>query len=88
MAQIISIKFGLPVFTLQNAHALVQVSPKIMKVACFFCQHSDILGQAASSHTVIKLFFLIISLVCLNKFETGALTLIQLGFFGIGLVFL
>ena len=39
---------GLPVFTLQNAHALVQVSPNIIKVACFFSQHSPIFGHAAS----------------------------------------
>ncbi len=43
---------GNPVFTLQNAQARVQVSPMIMKVACFFSQHSPMLGQPASSHTV------------------------------------
>ena len=40
---------GRPVFTLQNAQARVQVSPMIMKVACFFSQHSPILGHPASS---------------------------------------
>ena len=40
---------------MQKAHARVQVSPMIMKVACFFSQHSPILGQPASSHTVCRL---------------------------------
>ena len=43
---------GRPVRTLQKAQARVQVSPMIMKVACFFSQHSPILGQPASSQTV------------------------------------
>ena len=47
---------GRPVFTLQKAQARVQVSPMIMKVACFFSQHSPILGQPASSHTVTRPF--------------------------------
>ena len=46
----------MPVFTLQKAQALVQVSPMIMKVACFFDQHSPMLGQPASSQTVTSLF--------------------------------
>ena len=33
-------KIGFPVFTLQKEHALVQVSPIIMKVACLLLQHS------------------------------------------------
>ena len=45
----------MPVFTLQKAQALVQVSPMIMKVACFFDQHSPMLGQPASSQTVTSL---------------------------------
>ena len=45
---------GSPVLTLQKAQARVQVSPMIMKVACFFSQHSPILGQPASSHTVCR----------------------------------
>ncbi len=47
---------GSPVLTLQKAQARVQVSPMIMKVACFFSQHSPILGQPASSHTVCRPF--------------------------------
>src|SRR5262249_39857075 len=45
---------GSPVLTLQNAQARVQVSPMIMKVACFLSQHSPMLGQPASSHTVCR----------------------------------
>ena len=40
--------------TLQKAQARVQVSPMIMKVACFFSQHSPIFGQPASSQTVTR----------------------------------
>ena len=47
---------GFPVLTSQKAHALVHVSPIIMNVACFFPQHSVILGQFASSQTVTSLF--------------------------------
>ena len=81
----LSTKPGLPVFILQNAQALVQISPNIINVACFFCQHSDIFGQAASSQTVtIFLSFKILS-VDLKNFDVGALTRIQEGFLGIGL---
>ena len=47
---------GNPVLTLQNAQARVHVSPMIMKVACFFSQHSPMLGQPASSQTVCRPF--------------------------------
>jgi hypothetical protein len=47
---------GMPVLTLQKAQARVQVSPRIITVACFCVQHSPMLGQAASSHTVTRLF--------------------------------
>ena len=47
--------FGLPVATLQKAQARVQISPMIMKVACFLSQHSPIFGQPASSQTVTSL---------------------------------
>ena len=76
---------GFPVLTLQNEQALVHISPKIIKVTCFFCQHSEILGHAASSQTVTRLFFFTMSLVILNRFEVGALTFIQAGFLGKGL---
>jgi hypothetical protein len=45
---------GMPVLTLQNAQARVQVSPRIITVACFLVQHSPMFGQAASSHTVLR----------------------------------
>ena len=43
---------GRPVFTLQNPHARVHVSPRIITVAVRCSQHSPTLGQCASSHTV------------------------------------
>ena len=46
----------MPVLTLQKAQARVQVSPMIMKVACFLSQHSPMFGQPASSHTVCRPF--------------------------------
>jgi hypothetical protein len=47
---------GTPVATLQKAQARVQISPMIMKVACFLSQHSPMLGQPASSQTVTSRF--------------------------------
>jgi len=44
----------MPVLTLQKAQARVQVSPRIITVACFLVQHSPMFGQAASSHTVAR----------------------------------
>ena len=71
--------FGLPVATLQKAQARVQISPMIMKVACFLSQHSPIFGQPASSHTVTSLFSLTIFCVSSHCGEPGALTRIQDG---------
>ena len=45
---------GRRVSTRQNPHALVQRSPLIMKVAVPSFQHSGMLGQPASSHTVVS----------------------------------
>jgi len=45
---------GMPVLTLQKAQARVQVSPRIITVACFLVQHSPMFGHAASSHTVCR----------------------------------
>ena len=50
----------MPVLTLQKAQARVQVSPMIMKVACFLSQHSPMFGQPASSQTVTRPFSLTI----------------------------
>jgi hypothetical protein len=57
----------------------VQVSPRIITVACFFDQHSPMFGQAASSHTVVRLFERINARVSANPAEVGALTRIQSG---------
>ena len=46
-----SLWVGLPVFTLQNPHRRVQVSPRIMNVAVPRSQQSPMFGQAASWHT-------------------------------------
>ena len=70
---------GRPVFTLQKAQARVQVSPMIMKVACLFSQHSPILGQPASSHTVTRPFSRTMRCVSAHFGEPGALTRIQSG---------
>ena len=70
---------GMPVATLQNAQARVQISPMIMKVACFFSQHSPILGQPASSQTVTRLVRLHDLAGLGVAVETGALTRIQSG---------
>jgi hypothetical protein len=44
--------FGVPCVTLQYPHDRVQVSPRIMKVAVPWFQHSPMFGQLASSQTV------------------------------------
>ena len=49
-----SFQVGLPEVTAQKRQARVQTSPRIMKVAVRFCQHSKMLGQLASSHTVFS----------------------------------
>src|SRR6476469_1006432 len=73
---------GMPVLTLQKAQARVQVSPMIMKVACFLSQHSPILGQPASSQTVTRPFSLTIRRVSAYPRVFGARTRIQSGFGG------
>ena len=70
---------GKPVRTLQKAQARVQVSPMIMKVACFFSQHSPMLGQPASSHTVTRPLSRTMRLVSAHCGEPGAFTRIQSG---------
>ena len=69
----------MPVFTLQNAQARVHVSPMIMNVACFFSQHSPMLGQPASSQTVTSPCSFTMARVAAHCGEPGALTLIQSG---------
>jgi hypothetical protein len=53
----------------------------IMNVACFFSQHSPMLGQPASSHTVTRLWSRTSLRVSWYFRETGALTRSQSGFF-------
>ena len=43
---------GRPCDTVQYEHARVQTSPRIMKVAVPWFQHSPMFGHCASSHTV------------------------------------
>ena len=76
---------GRPVATLQKAQARVQREPRIITVACFCFQHSPILGQAASSHTVASPYWRISLLVSAYSGELGARTLIQSGLRRIGL---
>jgi hypothetical protein len=45
---------GRPCATAQYEQARVQTSPRIMKVAVPWCQHSPMFGQCASSHTVFS----------------------------------
>ncbi len=49
-----SFHVGRPVLTAQKPQARVQVSPRIMTVAVRCSQHSPMLGQRASSHTVLS----------------------------------
>ena len=76
---------GLPVATLQKAQARVQMSPRIITVACLRAQHSPILGQAASSQTVCSLRSRMTRCVSPYPGEVGAFTLIQAGLRGDGL---
>ena len=46
----------------------------IMKVACFFSQHSPMLGQPASSHTVTSLFSRTMRFVSAHFGDPGART--------------
>ena len=71
---------GLPVRTLQKAQALVQVSPRIITVACRLPQHSPIFGQAASSQTVLRRCVRKVARVSSKACAPGAFTRIQAGF--------
>jgi hypothetical protein len=72
--------WGSPVLTLQKAQARVQVSPMISMVAWRPAQHSAMLGQPASSHTVCSPCSRRIARVSANCGEdAGTLTRIQSG---------
>src|SRR5947209_19999301 len=74
-----SFQVGLPVLTLQNPQRRVQVSPRIMNVAVPRCQHSPMLGHAASWQTVCRFSALI--RLCSSRYlgPPGAGTLNQGG---------
>ncbi len=74
----------MPVLTLQKAQARVQVSPRIITVACFLVQHSPMFGQAASSQTVASpLVAHQLARRLYIPVLTGALTRIQSGLRGL-----
>ncbi len=73
---------GMPVRTLQKAQARVQVSPMIMKVAWRLDQHSPMLGQPASSHTVVRPWPRTMRAVSACAAEPGARTRIHAGLAG------
>ena len=62
----------------------VQIEPRIIIVACFCAQHSPILGQAASSHTVTRSSSRMRLRVAAYSAETGAFTRNQSGRRGCG----
>src|SRR4029077_14410146 len=70
---------GRPVLTLQKAQARVHTSPMIIMVACRASQHSPMLGQPASTHTVWRPWSRTIRRVSAYALEPGALTRIQSG---------
>jgi hypothetical protein len=76
----------MPVRTLQKAQARVHVSPMIMNVAWRFAQHSPMLGQPASSHTVCRPCWRTMRTVSAYAAEPGARTRIHAGFAGRGFV--
>ena len=75
-----STAIGLPVFTAQNLQALVQTSPKIIKVAVPASQHSPILGQSPLVQMVCRLFLRIIPLTSAKLLPIGKRIFNQSGF--------
>ena len=72
----------MPVRTLQKAQARVHVSPMIMNVACRLLQHSPMLGQPASSHTVVRPWPRTMRAVSAWAADPGARTRIHAGLAG------
>ena len=70
---------GWPVRTLQKAQARVHTSPMIIMVAWRWDQHSPMLGQAASSHTVTRPWLRMSARVSWYTGWVGARTRIQSG---------
>ena len=75
-----SILSGLPVLTPQNPHDLVQILPKIIKVAVPSPQHSPILGQLPDEQIVFKLYLSTNDLSSVYFLPVGSFTRIHLGF--------
>ena len=75
---------GRPVRTLQKAQARVHVSPMIMNVAWRLLQHSPMLGQPASSHTVVRPWLRTMRTVSACAADPGARTRIHDGLAGRG----
>ena len=71
---------GLPVFTPQKPHDLVQILPKIIKVAVPSPQHSPILGQLPLVQIVFNLYLSTNPLSSVYFFPTGSFTRSQSGF--------
>ena len=79
---------GLPVFTLQNRHARVHTSPKIIKVAVPLPQHSERLGHLPLTQIVCNPFRAMISFTSRYCFPCGSEILSHSGFRSIKGVFL
>src|SRR5215204_3384840 len=79
-----SIGSGRPVATAQKPQLLVQIFPRIMKVAVPAPQHSPILGQLPLSQIVCSLCVSTRLLTCLYSSPMGSLTRSQSGFFCLG----
>src|SRR6188508_2528813 len=71
---------GLPVATAQNPQLLVQILPRIIKVAVPAPQHSPILGQLPLSQIVCSLCSLTMPRTFTYSFPVGNFTRSQSGF--------
>jgi hypothetical protein len=74
-----SMELGRPVFTPQNPQDLVQMFPRIIKVAVPSPQHSAILGQLPEEQIVLSLYLSTNVLKFEYFLPVGNLTLIHLG---------
>ena len=74
-----SISAGFPCLTSQNPHVRVHTSPSIRNVAVPLPQHSPILGQLASSHTVCSSLLRISVFRFWYSSPIGVVTLIHSG---------
>jgi hypothetical protein len=71
---------GFPVFTLQNLHALVQISPSIMNVAVPLAPHSAALGHLPLVQMVCRWFSFTTLFIHLYSSVPGSFILSQSGF--------